>query len=631
MFYSTFRPLALIASLTMGQGLIFADDEQPMLLDTIPPSDAGRGLLRTGPKEIRHYGGGAGQGKALPYIISRDNGKNWSSATAGAEFPKKWGGIFKEAAATVYLPYSKRYMIVQPVNGYIFISDDIDKGWYAPAKDGRSFVQADVWKKDQSKLYPLPGGWIYRNPLELKSGRIIIPMHKSGSGTRFLMSADKGKTWTISKDTIFVPAFKEEGIDKATRWRNAGVEGTAVELKNGQIYALVRTDSNMSYESFSRDGGNTWSKPEPSPFYGSLIMSTLGRLADGQLICLWTNTAPMPELAHRGGAWEDVFTARGALHVALSRNEGKSWYGYREVVIDGLRDAENFASKGGDHDRSSHQSEFVELDKRRILVTSGQHPSHRKMIIIDKDWIEESSRTANFAKDGMEQVHSFVFIPKAHHIQYNRKSGVERVNMPGGASKGGLKFGILNDDSLINAGLGADYRRSGVTWNFPLARTGLVKFELYFPKGSCGMHVSLTDRMFNPCDPTAPQRAVFSYELTPDKKLGELTIKEGVTYKASLLFKGSSAKLTLTDMKRKKRGSVTLRTLNSPKVGISYLHFIAAEDNAIKNKSKAMPVGDSKFFRFKDGSTTLEKSCIVSDFQMKMPSKKSKSSKGSRK
>ncbi len=172
----------LMTALALSVGQLLATGAEPRVLDAIPPSDAGRGLVRVNDKEIRHYGGHAKQGGTVPYIVSTDNGETWTKAMAGDKFPKKWGGIMKEAAATVYLPKCKKYMMVQPINGYIFMADSLDGEWVASPKDGKKFITSDVWSKDQSMLYK-PPGFIFRNPLELSNGRIIIPMHGSGSGT----------------------------------------------------------------------------------------------------------------------------------------------------------------------------------------------------------------------------------------------------------------------------------------------------------------------------------------------------------------------------------------------------------------------------------------------------------------
>jgi len=606
--------LALL-SLTFAQSLVAAE---PEILKDAPISDAGRGLVRASAKEIRHYGGNASQGGVLPYMYTKNEGKTWKTGKAGSKFPKKWGGIAKEAAATVYLPKSKKYMMIQPIRGYIFIADELDGEWLSPAADGKKFIKSDEWMSNQSSLYKVPNGQIFRNPYELASGRIIIPMHNSAKGTTFLISDDKGLTWKSSKDSIFIPAFREKGIDLAGRWRNAGVEGTVVQLKNGKLYAVVRTDSNMSYESISRNEGESWSKPVPSPFYGSLVMTTLGRLNNGKLISLWTNTAPMPELAHGGGTtWEDVFTGRGAMHVALSNNEGKTWYGYREVIIDPLRDSESFATSSGDHDRSSHQAEFLELDKNRILISCGQHPSHRKFVIIDQAWVNESSRIEDIAKNGLKNITSHVFIPKIHKVQYNRKAGAVLSGFDSPSKKSALKFGIINDDSLINEPLKADYRRSGVTWNFPVADLGELSFNVHFPAGSPGCHVSLTDRMFNPGDSSVDKRAVFSFKIGPDDKLGKLRFKPDQTYRIKLRFKGSKCAVYVN---KYKKAIKSFNAINKTDVGISYLHFIAGKDGNLAGNGKMK--GAVPFFQSREDGKTLEKTVIVNDFKMRGKRKK---------
>ncbi len=607
----------IIPFIALGLSQVNADGAEPQVLNTPPPSDAGRGLIRASKTEIRHYGGATGQGGTMRVVVSKDKGKTWESTSAGDTFPKHWGGIqknpTKEAPAISYLPKCKKFILIQAINGYIFLADDLDGEWVASPKTGKKFVESDVWMKNQSSLYSVGGVYIYRTPLELSNGRIIIPMHERFKGTKFLMSDDEGLTWKESKEFISVPEYQEKGIDLAPRWRNAGVEGTAVELKNGTVYAIVRTDSNWSYEAYSKDKGNTWTKPEKSPFYGSLIMTTLGRLKNGKLICLTTNTSPLPELAHnKGTKWEDVFTGRGALHVAFSDDEGKSWYGYREVLIDDMRNAGDFASHGGDHDRSCHQAEFVELDEKRILIAAGQQDQHRKMIIIDQDWVEDTSRVEDIDENGLQNIHSHVFIPKISHIQYNRKQGAELVDGIAKGEEKAIKFGILNDDTLTAENPKADYRRSGVTWNFPNSMNGEIFFNIQFPEGSQGCYLSLTDRMLNPCDTSAPKRAVFSIKLAPGDKLGKTTLKAGTCYEARLRFRGNKCALYLNGSKVT---NAELKCENPTKVGLNYLHFIAAEDNCMNSSGK--PVDGSKFFQFNKAGAVEEKSTIVSGFKMR--------------
>lgn len=110
------------------------------------------------------------------------------------------------------------------------------------------------------------------------------------------------------------------------------------------------------------------------PLFGTLTMNTLGRLDDGTIVSLWTNTMALPENATAGnGTWEDVFTNRDSHHIAMSGDEGKTWYGFREIILDEHRNHPGYATLDGPEDRGKHQSEMVQLDKNRILISLGQH------------------------------------------------------------------------------------------------------------------------------------------------------------------------------------------------------------------------------------------------------------------
>ncbi len=602
-----FTTLSLLASCALGA-------KPPQVLDTVPPADGSRGLVRVNKQEIRHYGGEVEVGEAIPYIVSYDNGTTWSELKSAQEkFPKKYSGLPNEAPAIVYLPQAKKYILIQAIGDFFFMADELDGDWLIPSQDGKTWLGQEIWANDRDQVYHLPKG-LYRNPLELSTGRIIIATRHSKKGSQFLYSDDKGLTWQLSKGHIFVDAYKEPVFDLAPRWRNSGVEASAVELKDGSLYCLVRSDQNFCYESTSTDGGDTWSEPKPSPFYGTLTMPTLGRLKNGKLICLWTNTAPLPELAHEeGSTWEDVFTNRGALHVAFSKDEGKTWDGYREVFIDALRDSPTFATEPGKHDRSCHQAEFLELDDQRILISAGQHPLHRKMIIIEQDWVEERDRSEDFATDGLQNINSYVFVPPSYRIQYNRKSGIERVDSTGDGKLDAIKFGNLNDPSLQNdTPPTSDFHRSGVTWNFPKTWAGAVSFKLHFAEGSTGCHISLTDRMFNPCDTTTPLRGNFSIKLSPGSAIGATTLQANCDYNVTLKFVDNKCNLYIGNAEKE---AISIPCINpSPIGGISYLHLISAANE--QDPATSTPIEGSRFIQYKNGNKLEEQSCTLSNLRM---------------
>lgn len=141
-------------------------------------------------------------------------------------------------------------------------------------------------------------------------------------------------------------------------------------------------------------------------------MNTLGRLDDGTIVSLWTNTMALPENATAGnGTWEDVFTNRDSHHIAMSGDEGKTWYGFREIILDEHRNHPGYATLDGPEDRGKHQSEMVQLDKNRILISLGQHKNHRRLVIVDRRWVRAKTRATQTGKDLDSQWTIHTYIP----------------------------------------------------------------------------------------------------------------------------------------------------------------------------------------------------------------------------
>ena len=157
-------------------------------------------------------------------------------------------------------------------------------------------------------------------------------------------------------------------------------------------------------------------------------MPTINRLKDGRLLFLWNNTTPLPEMNNPNGKWEDVFTNRDALHAAISEDEGKTWIGFRELILNEDRNRKDFAASAR-ADMSVHQTQIAELPKGKTLVSLGQGVS-RRLLIFDTKWLYETQRTIDPA-DGLNSVttHQFVKGIKGH-CAYNRIPGAELVKDP---------------------------------------------------------------------------------------------------------------------------------------------------------------------------------------------------------
>lgn len=73
-------------------------------------------------------------------------------------------------------------------------------------------------------------------------------------------SDDRGRTWTKSKSDLSSPCYPN------FVGNNYGAnEPCILELNDGRLWMLMRTQTGVLYESFSRDQGETWSEAQPRP------------------------------------------------------------------------------------------------------------------------------------------------------------------------------------------------------------------------------------------------------------------------------------------------------------------------------------------------------------------------------
>lgn len=532
-----------------------------------PPADAGRGLIRVSPTEIRHYDG---HRKQPGYLVSKDNGETWTYTKAGVDYPPNFGGIAKESPALVRNPKTQTFIRVQPIGDHVFLSlSGLDGKWVAVTKDGKT---TDAWKTDRSSLLTIPG--IMRSPLFINKGaRIVLPAYSSSQGTTMWLSDNGGLAWRKSKTVISSPSHEIGGVHRGLRWQNNGVEATVVELRNGTLWALLRTSQDFYYESFSRDQGETWTPGAPSRFAGTLTMPTLGRLADGRLLALWTNQTPLPEVEGAEGKWEDAFTNRDTMHAAISDDEGKTWRGFREIGLDEHRARTDYATWGGPQDRGNHQAEFISLDANRILVAYGQHAQHRRLAIVDTRWLLEKSRTTDFSQGATDWIHHTYIPQRKGHCSYNRKPAAQVIAHPSRASNQVLDITFLDDAELVNTTNGADYRSGGAAWNFPAGKAGKLTLRFRLPTGSIGAHLSLMDRLFNACDRTAPPFATHTTRLAPGVTLGTVALKADTDHELQLEWSDSQKGLCRLTLDGKPAGTLPLR--HASVNGLSYLHIIA--------------------------------------------------------
>ncbi|KAF5030797.1 BNR repeat-like domain protein [anaerobic digester metagenome] len=168
-----------------------------------------------------------------------------------------------------------------------------------------------------------------RSIIETKNGTVVFTamklLHNPGRHAVLTYSSkDNGATWTASNV-----------LDNASsKGHHSGLmESTVLQLNDGRLWHLIRTNWDYIYESFSSDEGLTWNTPKKTDFDASSSPHSLIRLQSGRLILVWNRLYPEgktysprfggerdPNLSEVAASW-----MRHELSISFSDNDGKTW------------------------------------------------------------------------------------------------------------------------------------------------------------------------------------------------------------------------------------------------------------------------------------------------------------------
>jgi hypothetical protein len=332
--------------------------------------------------------------------------------------------------------------------------------------------------------------------IALKSGRIVLPIcyltkrtwGKRGEG------AD-AYTWmgTFSSGVLYTDDgdhWKESSIEIKTPTPYIGADGIiepiALELKDGRVWLLLRTQMGRLFESFSKDGA-VWTKPQPTSIFSSDSPPSLTRLKDGRIVLLWNNAL---RFAYAQGG-------RHIMHGAVSEDEGKTWHGYREVASNPFIDEPPPTS--GDHG-VSYIIPIATPDSEVIAPVSVGGPEGLLLMRINPDWLYGTSQKTDFSS-GAEGWHWF------------GTRGPEVVSHP---EKSGAKaLRIRKPES--------DWP-SAATWNFPNGKSGSLQMRLKLNPGFGGARIGLTDHFSVPFDPEEQYFNLFNLTIGAEGRLQRSSI-----------------------------------------------------------------------------------------------------------
>ena len=439
---------------------------------------------------MRHVGGV--QEIAAQY--SDDDGLSWGEPESLFRLPKEpggWGGL--------------EVLVDQDGELHIFLLNDAHTGiiqtgeerqkppsvterrldiWHVKSLDGRGTwtVPTCIWKGYTGAL---------NSVTQLRSGRILLPFARRTNRTwadrgegldaytyvgwaecTLVYSDDAGATWHLSPAALKVPTPNLHTY--------GAVEPVVLELRDGRVWMLIRTQLGRLYESFSEDG-IIWSRPRPTHLLSSDSPVGLVRLPDDRIVLLWNSCLRYPYAL--GG--------RHVLHAAISEDEGRSYRGYREVVRDPLRNEP--PPPGGDHGTAYP---FPSLTRDgNVILTTGQGKGRIAVVRFDPEWLNETHQREDFSA-GLDEWSTF------------GTKGVELVPHPDDSEAKTLWIHKID----------ADWPAAAVR-NFPLGVRGCLRIRVLFKEGCAGVHMGLTDHFSTPFDQEDTFYNLFNLPVGPNGKL----------------------------------------------------------------------------------------------------------------
>lgn len=264
----------------------------------------------------RYYGDSASDHAAADIAArySSDNGETWT--TSDEIIVKNHGGMNVMSVSLLRLQSGEIALF--------YLRKDSTRDCRPVMR--RSFDEGRTWSEPVECITDEIGYYVLNNDrvIQLKSGRLLFAVsNHTASDGKFThdsvvvtyYSDDNGKTWCRGKMTLEVM-----GADKCRRWAQ---EPGVVECSDGTILLWIRTNVGSQYFSRSSDGGETWSRPEPSVLVSPAAPATIKRLPTGDLLAIWNDHGARPEMKTRGPAW--AHGARTPLAAAISRDDGETW------------------------------------------------------------------------------------------------------------------------------------------------------------------------------------------------------------------------------------------------------------------------------------------------------------------
>ena len=254
---------------------------------------------------------------------SADEGVTWSGAHllsegSGTGIAGNAGQIFMTAGGVVIVTWrDERELNWDDEAGEPGPDDHGDIWAVRSLDDGKTWI-------DRQRIFEGIAGHPPINLVQTRDGRVVVPIQfvLRNPGRHAICtcsSTDDGASWSAS-NIIDVGGHGHH---------DGGFEPTLVELRDGRLWMLIRTNLDRFWEAWSDDGGRYWRELRPTAIDASTSPGYLSRLASGRLVLVWNRLYPEGEdsFSRRSKPYSEVEASwhREELSISFSEDEGQTW------------------------------------------------------------------------------------------------------------------------------------------------------------------------------------------------------------------------------------------------------------------------------------------------------------------
>ena len=394
--------LALLGAVSLATTAVAAG--KPEFRKSAAPGKEIIGIAGTGSSLIELTDGSLMVMKGGNYRISTDGGDTWCES--------KSFGSGVSGDGLVRLKSGKLAMTKPLASG-----GNLEKGWKG-AQVRTSEDEGKTWTD------PLPvkmmGTPYFDSMIQLGSGRLVYPgrtcfgnpQHPDvgyrGHSTypeldiaAVSHSDDLGKTWYIGMkkpklgwgleqyaSSVLMGWFGPNGEPNGGLGITACDEPSVAETKDGQVLFFGRSAVGRIVQSYSPDGGETWSAVKPTELVACYSPCRLRRIPKtGDLVCVW-NQISTDENEY---GWR-----RRRLSAAISTDSGKTWSHFKTLEVSaGLDDVDRIEAKLPLHwSRVGSRSKPLPDDAALFHYPNVRFAKDKVFIMYTRQWKESGKWTS---------------------------------------------------------------------------------------------------------------------------------------------------------------------------------------------------------------------------------------------